>query len=427
MLDADQVAPLSSAQETLLQKQEITREAPGSILRDVDTMLDLVGDGGLRVSESRGAIYAKRLSEINEQLARSLEADYKRLTQKAFPTIAGLNLLLRAAALVRIDRTGTHPRMERNEDIVASWTALNPTEQYMSLLEAWLNRADEEAIFDDSGAGGMGTLAEVLQLIQDIPPTGWDLSFDDRRGAIRYWPGYPGLALMWMFGLVEIEERGTAAGEPWKIDRIELPAFGKTLLRRLGWAVSEKGKATRNDPDDAWEWQPDIGPLELTRNDLQRVLQSHFPAWEQHLARPHADFRPEPHVFAAQLYDQCRWRVAVPGTASLNALSTCLLRAAQFDRDHLYCFRYEDPYGHEQRVNDPRGFLDPPFADEVRVGDLPLRPGAELTYRYDFGDRWEFDLTLDAVGPDDVTADEPTILDAEGEPPEQYPDPGEQW
>ena len=210
MLDADQVAPLSSAQETLLQKQEITREAPSSILRDIDTMLDLVGDGGLRVSESRGAIYAKRLSEINEQLTRSLEADYKRLTQKAFPTIAGLNLLLRAAALVRIDRTGTHPRMERNEDIVASWTALNPTEQYVSLLEAWLNRADEEAIFDDSGAGGMGTLAEVLQLIQDIPPTGWDLSFDDRRGAIRYWPGYPGLALMRMFGLVEIEERPRA-------------------------------------------------------------------------------------------------------------------------------------------------------------------------------------------------------------------------
>ena len=154
MLDADQVAPLSSAQETLLQKQEITRDSPGPILRDVDTMLDLVGDGGLRVSESRGAIYAKRLSEINEQLARSLEADYKRLTQKAFPTIAGLNLLLRAAALVRIDRTGTHPRMERNEDIVASWHALNSTEQYMSLLEAWLNRADEKAIFDDSGAGG---------------------------------------------------------------------------------------------------------------------------------------------------------------------------------------------------------------------------------------------------------------------------------
>ena len=427
MLDADQVAPLSSAQETLLQKQEITREAPGSILRDIDTMLDLVGDGGLRVSESRGAIYAKRLSEINEQLTRSLEVDYKRLTQKAFPTIAGLNLLLRAAALVRIDRTGTHPRMERNEDIVASWHALNSTEQYMSLLEAWLNRADERTIFEKSGTRPMTSLLEILRFIQKIPPTGWDLDDGDRESTLRYGPGSAGLALMWLFGLVDLEERGTEAGEPWTVDRIALPAFGKTLLRRLGWAVNEKSKATRNDPDDAWEWRPDTGPLELTRNDPQRVLQPYFPGWEQHLARPHADFRPEPHVFAAQLYDQCRWRVAVPGTAPLDALSTCLLRAVQFDRDHLYCFRYEDPYGHEQRVNDPRGFLDPPFADEVRVGDLPLRPGTELTYRYDFGDRWEFDLTLDAVGPDDVTADEPTILDAEGEPPEQYPDPGERW
>ena len=143
MLNADQVAPLSSAQETLLRKQDITRDSPGPILRDVDTMLDLVGDDGLRVSESRGAIYAKRLSEINARLTRSLEADYQRLTQKAFPTIAGLNLLLRAAALVRVNREGTHPRMECNEEVVASWRALNPTEQYMSLLEAWLNRADE--------------------------------------------------------------------------------------------------------------------------------------------------------------------------------------------------------------------------------------------------------------------------------------------
>ncbi len=427
MLDADQVAPLSSAQETLLQKQEITRDEPGTILRDVDAMLDIVGKNGLRVSESRGAIYTKRLSEINEQLSHSLTVDYERLTQKAFPTIAGLNLLLRAAALVRINRDGTHPTMERNEEIVASWHDLNPTEQYMSLLEAWLNRADERTIFEKSGTRPMTSLLEILRFIQNIPPTGWDLDDGDRESSLRYGPGSAGLALMWLFGLVDLEERGTEAGEPWKVDRIALPAFGKTLLRRLGWAINEKSKATRNDPDDAWEWRPDIGPMELTRNDLQRVLQPYFPEWEQHLARPHPDFRPEPHVFTVELYDQCRWRVAVPGTAPLDALSSCLLRAAQFDRDHLYRFTYEDPYGHEQQVNDPRGHQEPPHADETQVGDLPLRPGAEMTYLYDFGDRWTFDLTLEAVGSDDVDVEEPTVLDAEGEPPEQYPDPGERW
>ena len=421
MLDADQVAPLSSAQEKLLHNQEITRESPGSILRDVDTMLDLVGEDGLRVSESRGAIYTKRLSEINEQLTHSLEADYKRLTQKAFPTIAGLNLLLRAAALVRIDRTDPPPRMVRNEEIVASWHTLNPTEQYMSLQEAWLNRADEEKIFKDRRPRGMSTLVEVLRAIQQIPPMGAEIE-SDARNELRYRPGYLGLALIWMFGLVEIEERGTAAGEPWKIDRINLPAFGKTLLRRLGRALIEKQEALeKENPPDVWTWGVDVSSLELARDELQHVLQPYFPEWEQHLDRPHTDFRPAPHVFTVELYDQCRWRVAAPGTASLDALSSCLLRAAQFDRDHLYCFFYEDPYGHEQRVNDPRGFLEPPFADEMRVGELPIRPGIELTYRYDFGDRWDFNLTLDAVGPGDVLVDAPTILETEGERPEQYP------
>jgi len=421
MLDADQVAPLSSAQETLLQNREITRDAPGSILRDVDTMLDCVGEDGLRVSESRGAIYAKALPEINEQLTHPLTVDYKRLSQKAFPTIAGLNLLLRAAALVRIDRSGTHPTMRRNNEVVASWRALTPTEQYMSLLEAWLNRADEEAIFKDRTPRGMSMLVEVLRAIQEVPPTGAELGSND-RSELRYWPGYPGLALMWMFGLVELDERGTAAGEPWKVDRIELPAFGKTLLRRLGRALIEKQEALdAENPPDVWTRGVDVSTLELTRDELQHVLQPYFPDWERHLARPHAAFRPDPHVFTVELYDQCRWRVAVPGPAPLAALSDCLLRAAQFDRDHLYRFTYEDPYGHDQQVNDPRGYLEPPFADEVQVGELPLRPGTELTYVYDFGDRWEFDLTLDAVGLDDAAVDEPTILEAEGEPPEQYP------
>lgn len=434
MLDPDQLAPLSSAQKTLLQNQEITRDAPGSILRDVDTMLDLVGEdglrperseevvSGLRVSESRGAIYTKRLPEINEQLTHSLTVDYKRLTQKAFPTIAGLNLLLRAAALVRINRSGTPPNMERNEEVVASWHDLNPTEQYMSLLEAWLNRANEEEIFEKSRSWPQSKLVGILRFIQEIPPTGLELDAEDREWTLRHRPGFAGLALMWMFGLVELEERGNEAGEPWKVDRIELPAFGKTLLRRLGRALEDKREAFEQDhPPDMWTWTADIGSMELTREELQHVLQPYFPDWERHLARPHTAFRPDPHVFTVDLYDQCRWRVAVPGTAPLDALSTCLLRAAQFDRDHLYCFTYEDPYGHEQRVNDPRGYLESPFADEVAVGELPIRPGTELTYLYDFGDRWEFALTLDAVGPDDVTVSEPTVLEAKGEPPEQYP------
>lgn len=422
MLDPDQVASLSDAQETLLRQQEITRERPGPILQDVDMMLDCVGEDGLRVSASRGTIYTKVLPDINERLSYSLTTEYDRLTQTAFPTIAGLNLLLRAAGLVRIDRTGTHPHMRLNESVVASWHDLNSTEQYMGLLEAWLNRADEDAIFEKSGRSFMSSFIGVLTFIQDIPPTGWAPDDGELKSVVRYRPGSANLALMWLFGLVDLEQRGTAAGQPWRIDRIALPAFGKTLLRRLGHALSQKQEAVRAEqPPEQW-WDFDVGQMRFTRDELHHILAPYFPEWDSHLSGPHEAFRPDVHVFEVQLYDACRWRVAVPGSATLHELSECLLSAARFDREHLYQFLYEDPYGHEQTVNDgnPYGLQEPPFADEVEVGELPLAPGETMTFLYDLGDRWRFECTLDTVGGDAEVVNEPVVMDAEGDPPEQY-------
>jgi hypothetical protein len=64
---------------------------------------------------------------------------------------------------------------------------------------------------------------------------------------------------------------------------------------------------------------------------------------------------------------------------------------------------------------------DGPWTSEVRVGDVPLQEGQSVTYLYDFGDRWEFEVTLERVDPPDWAMKEPAILDARGEAPEQYP------
>jgi hypothetical protein len=54
------------------------------------------------------------------------------------------------------------------------------------------------------------------------------------------------------------------------------------------------------------------------------------------------------------------------------------------------------------------------------VGDVPLRIGQTMTYLFDFGDCWEFDVSLEQVDPERVIEDS-VILEAYGEPPEQYP------
>jgi hypothetical protein len=63
---------------------------------------------------------------------------------------------------------------------------------------------------------------------------------------------------------------------------------------------------------------------------------------------------------------------------------------------------------------------NPPFTSEVSIGDVPLSIGQSMTYLFDFGDNWEFDVTLEVVkkGGDKQSA---KVLEAHGEPPKQYP------
>jgi hypothetical protein len=54
------------------------------------------------------------------------------------------------------------------------------------------------------------------------------------------------------------------------------------------------------------------------------------------------------------------------------------------------------------------------------VGDVPLRVGQKMTYLYDFGDCWEFEVTLEQVD-QDTTVKKLRVLEMHGNPPEQYP------
>lgn len=74
--------------------------------------------------------------------------------------------------------------------------------------------------------------------------------------------------------------------------------------------------------------------------------------------------------------------------------------------DHPELDTYNDPF------NDTK-----PRTDEVRVGDLPLQIGQTMVFLFDFGESWEFDVTLEQVRPDVGT---PIVLQESGQMPRQY-------
>jgi len=63
---------------------------------------------------------------------------------------------------------------------------------------------------------------------------------------------------------------------------------------------------------------------------------------------------------------------------------------------------------------------------EVLIGDLPLQPNATMAYLYDFGNNWEFQVTLERIDPPDDALKQPIILETQGKAPEQYPSWGDE-
>lgn len=63
---------------------------------------------------------------------------------------------------------------------------------------------------------------------------------------------------------------------------------------------------------------------------------------------------------------------------------------------------------------------EPPWTDDTCIGEAMILPATSMTFLYDFGDNWKFDVTLECIDPVDKNLKEPKIIRAVGEPPEQY-------
>jgi hypothetical protein len=102
----------------------------------------------------------------------------------------------------------------------------------------------------------------------------------------------------------------------------------------------------------------------------------------------------------------------------LDALAVDILKAFNFDDDHLYEFSYTDNFGIAQVIADPRcgEYLD---ACEIQIGDIDILPGDLIEFHYDFGDDWKFKVQIEKLDPE-LKIKKPTVIEKEGRAPKQY-------
>ncbi|MBD0258492.1 MAG: plasmid pRiA4b ORF-3 family protein, partial [Cytophagales bacterium] len=113
--------------------------------------------------------------------------------------------------------------------------------------------------------------------------------------------------------------------------------------------------------------------------------------------------------------------IAIGASATLDDLHLAIQDAFRFDNDHLYAFYMDGEAWSDDRFNAP-GLEEPPFTTDAKLGELDLYAGRRFLYLFDFGDSWEFWVTVLQVDPAAPEPKSPKVVDKLGKNPKQYPD-----
>lgn len=393
----------------ILRTQDVDEKSPGSILTDFETLLKFISPDGIPVSGRLNLLPLKMLPDINAQMAHPLDIDLKRPQQKSYPHINGLFLLLRMTGLTILKCAGKKQILVRDNTIYDSWQSLNFTERYFTLLETWLIKGVPEVIGEPRGIY-FHPFIEWTDFFKRIKKNGLKIKGNkDLGGMISFSPGLYTIGLMELFGLISIQHSKPEKGKGWCIERVHRTLFGEAL-----WALLSDYFKT----EDYFGMYQNGNSVDFGL--LQKIIKPFFPEWRNNLISPKTAFQEGTYILKVSMAGTWR-RIAIPGSMFFDDLSTIILKAFDFDSEHLYLFSYKNRYGLRKSINHPYMEDSPPWTDEIRIGDLMLEPDTRMTFLYDLGDKWEFDVKIERIDPVDADIKTPIILETHGTPPEQYP------
>lgn len=382
---------LTPQQIEVIKSQVFSDDSPGTILKDFSALLDFIGADGVEISPGATAFAAKHLAGLNTLLSRPLVLTLKRPMQKSYPHINGLFLLLRASGLTYVQVGKKQNRLMINQAVLASWEALNSVERYFALFEAWWQRGNGESIGERGAFGSWGNyfygcIHFFKESLKKFSGKNLDSNEFDN---LRYTLGYHYLALMELFGFVEITLDATVNKANWPVVKIEPTSLGTALFDYLGmgavtdidWLITER---TEGRP------MPLIEEIKKCQLDLKKTL-----------LLPQAEVLIDVNViFKVTLLKTSR-TLSISSEASLDDLASVILDAFDFDNDHLYEFSYKNVFGMEESISHPYAENEKGlFTPDYRVGQMPLYVGMNLTFLFDFGDNWEFLLVVEAIDTD---------------------------
>jgi hypothetical protein len=399
------IPPLSEEIKTILRETKIDADYPGTILSDWQTMLDYIGSDGIEVSKKQGYFRMKVLAEINQKLTHPILIDLKRPQQKSYPYIHGLYLLLRTSGITRIIHQGSKAKIVINADVLKSWQRLNPTEQYLILLEIWLFWASEDAL---EGYHHFPYLLVSQRLWQLITVKGVKITAKNESiYNLNSGNDLTNIAVLNSLGIIDLKQRKPQLGKGWGLTYLAKTPLGEAFIEIMNRCI-------------CYDEFPDVESeaTEIRYGKLQPYLQEYFPEFKQQLLINNSSQQEGIFIFKVSVSKAWR-RISIPSDCSLEDLVDAILEAFNFDKDYLYRFICCNRLGIPFNINCP-DLDEPPYTTEFLVKQLPLELGGQMIFEVDFGDDWEFSIVLEAINPVDPKQKEAKLIASGGKAPSQY-------
>ncbi|QQK79032.1 plasmid pRiA4b ORF-3 family protein [Salicibibacter cibi] len=127
------------------------------------------------------------------------------------------------------------------------------------------------------------------------------------------------------------------------------------------------------------------------------------------------------YTFKVILWKHCWRKIIASHEHTFEELHHAIQDAFQFDDDHLYSFYINGNKETGQPIfcafmDNDKGYA----ADKTTIADVGLFKGQKLYYLFDFGDEWHFEINLSKIDKQSPLPEHPTIIEEEGEAPDQY-------
>lgn len=124
--------------------------------------------------------------------------------------------------------------------------------------------------------------------------------------------------------------------------------------------------------------------------------------------------------FKVQLESGCYRVIQCAGHHTFEDLHLAIQEAFSFDNDHLYSFFMDGKRWSRRRIDCPY-CEEPPYSNEISIGQAGLYENQSILYLFDFGDEWEFRVTITSILHADSPPEHPVTVKVKGKAPEQYP------